>query len=290
MKRKIIQFLICFFPLAGVYGSDLDSLRVVIRSLQTDIELNKAVVASLSTRFNAVNEKIYVYKTEQNAGTNPFSQLRMQDALKVSHLLADSLDSNTVKLRADALRLQHTLLIAQQQIDVEIQRQLDLAKQTPLNRSQQKEHIREIGKLEKEKAEYAAGLQTMNVEEEGWQKIVNQPQDTLRRLRLKLTLLQDFVVSLDQAIASAKEDIEKNRNDRKTYVNLLDFYKELDESLDDQDIFDRNRIEEVRTKIENLDNEFVRLTQNATALNRDMTVLRAKVERFKLLIVERETP
>jgi len=281
--------LICFLPIAAVQASELDSLRVFIRSLQSEIEQKQAVITQLSKEFNSINEKIYEYKADQNSGANPFSNLRMQNALKTSHELADSIDSINKQLRESKSKLQNACSAAIQQIELEIQHELEFIKLSPLDKRQRKNRLALVKNLENEKADYAARLQTIKVDEKGWEKIIIQPEDNLRRLQLKAALLEDFLSNLNQSVRFLESEIEKNRGDKKTYTELLDFYKELDESLDDdQDIFDRNRIEELRYKIEGLDGEFGRLKQQMSVLNRDITILKAVSERFKTAITEKE--
>jgi DNA repair exonuclease SbcCD ATPase subunit len=282
--------LSCFFSIAAVQGSELDSLKILIRSLQSEIEQKQAVIARLSEEFTSMNVKIYEYKAEQNNGVNPFSHLRMQNALKTSHQLADSLDSINKQLRESKSKLQQVYSTAIQKIEEKIQHELSLAKDNSQNRSQQKKQLNDIRKLENEKADYAARLQTLKVDEGGWEKIEIEPEDNRRRLKLKAALLEDFLRNLTQSVRSLESELEKNRSDRKTYMELRDFYKELAESLDDdQDIFDRNRVEELRDKLEALDREFGRLKQQMNVLNRDITILKAKIELFNSAITEKES-
>ena len=285
----IITNLVCLFPSVSVQASHLDSLRVLIRSLQSEIEQKQAVITQLSKEFNTINVRIYKYKAEQNIGVNPFSRLRMQNALKTSHQLADSLESTGRKLRVSTSRLQDAYSAAIQQIEIEIQQELSLMKSNLQDKHQRKNRLTLIRNLENEKVDYAARLQTMKVDEKGWEKILIQSEDTLRRLKLKAALLEDFLTNLRQSYNSLERDINKNLNDQSTYGELLDFYKELDESFDDdQDIFDRNRIEELQDKIENLDGEYGRLKNRMSILGRDILVLRAKIERFRTAINAKE--
>lgn len=213
----------------------------------------------------------------------------MQNALKTSHQLADSIDSTSRALREKKSRLQQAYAAAIQEIELEIQRQLRLVKLAPLDKRQRKIRLTLVKNLENEKAGYAARLQTMKIDEKGWEKILIEPGDRLRRLKLKTALLEDFLQNLNRSFNALKKDIQKKLSDRKTYEELLDFYKELDESLDDdQDIFDRNRIDELEDKLEDLDRENARLRHRVTALNQDITILNAKIERFKAAIRQKE--
>ena len=281
---------LCFLPLAAGQTLELDSLRVLIRSLQNDMEKKETLLSGLSEEFNSVNERIYKYKTEQNAGVNPFLNLRMQNALKTSHQFADSLDSINQQLRDSKSKLQQAFSEAIKLIEAKIQEHLTIAKQESQNRNLQKKQLNLIKKLENEKTDYTASLQTMEIDEKGWERIAIEAGDNLRRLKLKAALLEDFLNNLNQSIRTLESEREKNRGDRKTYTQLLDFYKELDESLDDdQDIFDRNRLEELRDKISNLDTEYARLKRQMSVLSRDVSVLKAKIELFYSAITEKET-
>jgi len=174
-------------------------------------------------------------------------------------------------------------------IERKIQGELTEVKRESRNRNEQKKRLNLIKHLEQEKAEYAGNLQKMQVDEKGWKKITIEAGDTLRRLKLKAALLEDFETNLKQSIQTLESGSRKNRDDKKTYAELLDFYKELDESLDDdQDIFDKSRIEELRDKIENSDTEFAELKQQMKTLNRDIAILKAKIEHFKSAISEKE--
>jgi len=280
---------LCFLPLTAGQTLELDSLRVLIRSLQQDLLKKETLLSELSEEFNRVNEQIYKYKTEQNASVNPFLSLRMQNALKTSHQFADSLDSINQQLRESKSKLQHAFSVAIQQIEAKIQEHLTIAKQESQNRNLQKKQLNLIKKLETEKTDYTASLQTMEIDEKGWERIAIEAGDNLRRLKLKAALLEDFLNNLNQSIRTLESEREKNRGDRKTYTQLLDFYKELDESLDDdQDIFDRNRLEELRDKISNLDTEYARLKRQMSVLSRDVSILKAKIELFYSAITEKE--
>ncbi len=297
-KNSLLRHALVLFWIINLTGlsrtatmrtSELDSLRAVIHSLQSKIQQQQAILTRLSRDFNATNAKVYQYKSEQNGRVNLFARLRMQNALKTSHQLADSIDSISGALRENKSKLQQAYAAAIQKIELEIQRQLRLIKLVHLDKQKRKIYLALVKKLEKEKADYTARLQTMKIDEKGWEKILIEPEDTLRRLKLKTALLEDFLQNLIRSFNALKKDIQKNLNDRKTYEELLDFYKELDESLDDdQDIFDRNRIDELEDKLEDLDRENARLRLRIITLKQDITILNAKIERFKDAIREKK--
>ena len=291
-KRSLVVFttliIFCLLLSVSVQASDLDSLRVLIRSFQNKIEQKESFITQLSQEFNTINAKIYEYKTVQTSGVASFSG-RLRNALKASHQLADTLDFVTRQIREDKSKLQNAYSAAIEHIERKIQGELTEVKRESRNRNEQKKRLNLIKHLEQEKAEYAGNLQKMQVDEKGWKKITIEAGDTLRRLKLKAALLEDFEKNLKQSIQTLESGSRKNRDDKKTYAELLDFYKELDESLDDdQDIFDKSRIEELRDKIENSDTEFAELKQQMKTLNRDIAILKAKIEHFKSAISEKE--
>lgn len=290
-KRSPVLFtliLYCVFLSVSAQASDLDSLRVLIRSLQNKIEQKETVITQLSQEFNTINAKIYDYKAVQTSGAASFSR-RLRNALKASHQLADTLDFVNKQIREDKSKLQNVYSTAIEHIEQKIQNELTEAKRAFRKRNEQKKRLSRIKKLEHEKAEYAGSLQKMQIDEKGWEKIIIEAGDTLRRLKLKAALLEDFRTNLKQSIRTLESELKKNRGDKKTYTEILDFYKELDDSLDDdQDIFDRSRIEELHDKIENLDAEFTKLKRQKTILNRDVIILEAQVQSFKTVISNKE--
>ena len=273
----------------AIQSSDLDSLRSLIYSLQDEIEKRQANLENLSERFNEINLQVYEYKADQNKGVSPIARLRGQNALKASHHLADSLDSVNKSLRAKKSALQRACVTAIHEIDLQIQHELIWIKGNPKDKRQRKARLTLIKDMENEKANYAARVQTTQVDEKGWEKITIEPEDTLRRLNLKTTLLEDFLTNLRQSLRALGRELATNAGDMKTYTELRDFYKELDESLDDdQDIFDRDRIEELQDKLDNLDSENRTLGKKQIVLNTDMAILIAKIDRFKVAIAEKE--
>jgi len=282
----LVAALTCILPCPQAHATGLDSMRVVIRDLQNEIDAFQTVIDGLSDQFNDINHRIYEYKAGGQAG-NIFSRNRMQNALKTSHLFADSLDALNGRLRDRNQRLQQAYSAAIRQIDLLIQGDLALVKTSPSLLAGSKKKLAEIKDLEREKSEYARRLQTLEVDEQGWKNIGIEEDDTVRRLRRKSALLEDFLRNAQRVLGYLDADILKRESDRKTYSELLDFYREMGESLDDdQDIFDRTRLEEIADKIENLDNETANIRERRRAVVADVVEIEAKLERFRQAIEE----
>ncbi len=284
-KLKTILVLINIASLVvcmSVRATELDSLRVLIRSLQHTIEQKQKVMTGLSKEFNKVNREIYKYKVEKRQGMNPLSRLQMQNALRISHQLADSIDATSQYLRKERLRLQQVYKAAIGQIQIAIGQEMSHVKLNGHDKNRSKRQLDYISDLEDEMTVYSNRLQKMQIDEKGWEKIRIESGDSIRRLKLKMALLEDFLKNLGNYSTILKTDNQKIQSERKTYLELLDFYKELEESLDDdQDIFDHNRLDELQEKIDNLDGESAKLKNQMAVLQQDIRHIKVKIGRFR---------
>ena len=287
-ELKTILVLVNIASLAvcvSVRATELDSLRVLIRSLQNDIEQKQTVMTRLSKEFNKANREIYKYKVDKRQGMNPFSRLQMQNALRISHQLADSVDATSQYLRKKRLRLQQVYKAAIGQIQIAIEQEMSHVKLNGHDKNRSKRQLDYISDLEEEMTVYSNRLQKMQIDEKGWEKIRIEPGESIRRLKLKLALLEDFRKNLEHYSTSLKTDNQKIQSERKTYLELLDFYTELEESLDDdQDIFDHNRLDELQEKIDNLDGESAKLKKQIAVLQQDISHIKVKIGRFRNLL------
>jgi len=284
-KLKTILVLVNIASLVvgmSVRATELDSLRVLINSLQNTIEQKQRVMAGLSKEFNKVNRKVYKYKAKKRQGMNPLSRLQMQNALRISHQLADSIDTTSQYLRKQKLRLQQVYKTAIRQIQIAIEQEMSSVKLNGPDKNRSKSQLNRIRELENEMTVYSSRLQKMQIDEKGWEKIRIEPGDSIRRLKLKLALLEDFLKNLENYSISLNTDNQKIQSERKTYQELLDFYTELEESLDDdQDIFDHNRLDELQEKIDNLDGESAKLKKQMAVLQQDIGYIKVKIGRFR---------
>jgi len=287
-ELKTILVLVNIASLAvcvSVRATELDSLRVLIRSLQNDIEQKQTVMTRLSKEFNKANREIYKYKVDKRQGMNPFSRLQMQNALRISHQLADSVDATSQYLRKQRLRLQQVYKAAIGQIQIAIEQEMSHVKLNGHDKNRSKRQLDYISDLEEEMTVYSNRLEKMQIDEKGWEKIRIEPGESIRRLKLKLALLEDFRKNLEHYSTSLKTDNQKIQSERKTYLELLDFYTELEESLDDdQDIFDHNRLDELQEKIDNLDGESAKLKKQIAVLQQDISHIKVKIGRFRNLL------
>lgn len=258
----------------------LDSLRATILSLQKGVARQDSTIASLSGGFKEVNDRIFRYKSALNDG-NPLQQIRLQEALKTSHELADRLEA-AEKQRRETQRQLHAAYAAMAPL-------IDTAIRSLIRRSgSHKDELALIRKLEKEKAVYAARLRTAPAEEKDWEKIEIEPEDTPQRVKLKTALLEDYWRKLQDTRRAAQNELEKRKNERKTYVEMQDFYRDLEQSIDDdRELIDSNRLDELRDKIESLTNAIKEISNQAENLSLDIDVLKAKIEHFKKAAGER---
>jgi hypothetical protein len=252
----------------------LDSLRATILSLQTGMAQQDSIIASLSGGFKEVNDRIFSYKSADGDG-NPLQQLRLQDALKTSHELADHLEA-AEKQRLEAQRQLRAAYAAMGPlIDTEIR---NLIRRS----GSHKDELALIQKLEQEKAVYAARLRTAPAEEKDWEKIKLAPEDTPQRVKLKTALLEDYRRKLVERRSAAQNELEKRKSERTTYIELQDFYRDLEQSIDDdRELIDSSRPDELRDKIESLADTIKEISNQVENLSLDIDVIKAKIEDFK---------
>jgi len=142
-----------------------------------------------------------------------------------------------------------------------------------------------IQKLGKEKLSYLNLLQSIQISKEEWQSLEIEPGDTPQRIEMKIAILNDKLNKLERSISQEEEKLEELKKDRKVHEEMLDFYIELSRSVEDeQDIFDRNRIDEVKDHLENLSIKIREMENRIIEMKVNEVNLKKKIEKFKVAL------
>ncbi len=251
----------------------LDSLREEIQNCQDSLLVLEKNKSQKLQNFKRVNDQIYKLKQEPN---QPLLQFRLQNALKSSREIADfisELDRHSQKNKTRLQIMYHEII---KQIDDEIQKRMN-EKSSP-NRIE----MSGIQKLRKEKLFYMNMLQTLHIDEQEWLEIKIDPDDTPERIRMKTMILKDKLAKLERYIAQENEKLVEFKKEQKVQNEMLNFYQELSRSVEDeQEIFDRNRIEEVKDNLENIATKVRELEIEILNMKVSSVNLKEKIKQFE---------
>jgi hypothetical protein len=265
--------------LADSLTSSLDSLRISIQVLQDSLQNLQTVKNLQLQEFKRINEQIYQLKKESENRTQPLQQFRLQNALKSSRKIADGiaeLDRCSQQMKTQLQKHYQGMIKA---IDVEVQKRMD--QNTPLNRP----NMQFIPKLGKEKLSYLNLLQSIQISKEEWQSLEIEPGDTPQRIEMKIAILNDKLNKLERSISQEEEKLEELKKDRKVHEEMLDFYIELSRSVEDeQEIFDRNRLDEAKDHLENLSIKIREMENRIIEMKVNEVNLKKKIEKFKVAL------
>ncbi|NOY60164.1 MAG: hypothetical protein GXO75_14715, partial [Calditrichaeota bacterium] len=179
-------------------------------------------------------------------------------------------------------RLQFLYQTAVQEIDREIQKYLLVKKKAVIKKKSSSLGFETIQKLEKEKADYYNRLKTIKVIDEEWKNLHVEAGDTPKRIQMKMAILQDKLASLERTIRQQKARLEELKKDRKVYQEMLSFYTDLKLAIDDeQEFFDRNRVDELQDRVDGIDTKIRELEQHINEMGADADTLKNKIEIFR---------
>jgi len=278
--KKLLIVLLLIIPtqasLADSSNSSLDSLRVSIQALQDSLQNLQTVKDQHLQEFKRINEQIYQWKKESENRTQPLLQLRLQNALKSSREIADriaELDRRSQTMKTLLQKFYQEMISA---IDLEVQKRMD--QNAPPNRA----NLEVIQKLGKEKLSYLNLLQSIQISKEEWQSLELEPGETPQRIAMKIAILNDKLNKLERSIKQEEQKLEELKKDRKVHEEMLGFYVELSRSVEDeQEIFDRSRLDEVKDHLENLLIKMKELENHIVEMKVSEVNLKEKIIRFK---------
>ncbi|NIA29758.1 MAG: hypothetical protein GWP06_07620, partial [Actinobacteria bacterium] len=232
--------------------------------------------------FQQVNSRIYRYKQELEKKNNPFQNFRLQNALKTSRVMADQLEKQERQIKTLEQRLQFLYQTAVQEIDREIQKYLLVKKKAVIKKKSSSLGFETIQELEKEKADYYNRLKTIKVIDAEWKNLHVEPGDTPQRIQMKMAILQDKLANLERTIRQQKARLEELKKDRKVYREMLSFYTDLKLAIDDeQEFFDRNRVDELQDRVDGIDTKIRELEQHINETGADADTLKNKIKIFR---------
>lgn len=262
--------------LADVPGNRLDNLRTSIHAMQDSLQYFQNIRDQYLQEFKHINEQIYRLKNESVNRSQPLLQIRLQNALKSSREIADRISGTDLNIRKTKTLLQKLYQEMIYAIDIEIGKRLE---QSVLpNRS----NLEVIQKLGEEKLTYLNGLQSIKISEEEWQNLEIDPDDTPQRIEMKTAILSDKLKRLERSIELEEHKLGELIKDHKVQQEMLSFYYDLSRSVEDeQEIFDRNRLDEVKELLENLSVIISEMENSILAMKVSEMNLHAKIERFK---------
>ncbi len=258
---------------------DVDSLRTVIRIKQDSLSQLKSMQLHRQDEFQSINAKIYRYK--ENKGSNPLKDYRLQNELKKSRKMADQIEKNKIQINSLENELQHLYQVAIKQIDRKIQNNLANSKNA-LNQTKKPSDFETIQNLEKEKADYYNRLKAINDVDEDWKKLRIEPGDTRQRIQMKTAILQDKLANIELVIQQRKQRLQELDKDRQVYQEMMGFYVDLKLAVDEeQEFFDRNRVDELQDQIDSIDKKRKELRQEIHKMSANADTLKNKVVIFK---------
>ena len=288
-RQFLLHMLLMLFLLGMANGAEasldstnkLDSLRLTIQAAQDSLTQLQSTQSQMQREFQQINAQIYRYKQDKGSG-NPIKNYRLQNALKTSRSMADQLEKNTSQIKSLENELQHLYRMAIQQIDRKIQNNLANSKNAFVQTKRPSLRFETIQKLEKEKADYYNRLKTINVIDEDWKNLRLEPDDTPQRIQMKTAILQDKLANSELIIQQQKVRLQELEKDRKVYQEMLGFYTDLKLAVDDeQEFFDRNRVEELQDQIDGIDKKIKELRQEIYETTANADTLKNKVKIFQ---------
>jgi len=252
----------------------LDSLRISIQTLQDSLQYLTTVKDKEMQEFKQINEQIYKYKEEPN---QPLIQFRLQNALKASREIADRIATIDRKSQDIKSQLQNLFQEIIKTIDAEIQGRITNSKPGSPNR----DDMSIIQNLGKEKLRYLDQLQSIVINEDEWQQLEIEPDDTPQRIRMKFTILNDKLEKIERSISQEEVKLEELIKDSKVHKEMIGFYIELSRAVEDeQEIFDRNRLDELRDHLETLTIKITDMEHKIIAMKVDVVNIKKKIEQF----------
>ena len=282
-------FLAFIFLLAGSTGGaalellaspEIDGLKHRISTLQDSIATLQLRIAGVETNFDALNNTIYQSQKELETNNNPLVRLRLDRALRAARDLGDTLENLNKTLHRQEAKLQLLYEDAINTINEEIEK---LVRDTSANRSPEVKRIKfeKIAALEMDKSVYQEQVANKQPRQTGWRSLEVQNSDSPRRIRLKKAILEEQLQTTQQQIADYRQRQVFIEKDQKLYQEMLDFYTELNQGIDDeQEFFDRNRLDELNDRLDLLATEKKTLEDTIGLLEQDMALLREKLGSF----------
>lgn len=169
-----------------------------------------------------------------------------------------------------------------------IDAEIDLLLKTGESSPPKKEVLNQIQALSKEKSEYLELVNSTQIQVAEWQSINLEPDDSIQRINLKLSLLKDKAAKLSRVISQSEGRLEEYEKNYKMQKEMLGFYLDLSRSVEDeQGIFDRNRLDEMNDQIEILTKKIEIITEEIAENRLNFVHLQAKIDLFSLKLREK---
>ncbi len=259
---------------------EISELKQQISTLQDSMESVQKQTDSIEVAFNAVNKNIYRYQKDLEANNNPLIRLRLDGALRSARDIGDRLERLNQIRRAFKQRLNVLYAEAISAIDKEIEL-LTAENHDSQSAKFQRKNFERIASLEAEKSAFHQLLSKKPVQVADWRLLKIEENDSPRRIRLKKSILEDQLRKLLQQIDDHDIRQKAIAKDQKLYQEMLEFYTELNQGIDDeQEFFDRNRLDELNDRLDVLGNEMKTLDEKIALLDRDVELLREKLGNF----------
>ncbi|KAA3610619.1 MAG: hypothetical protein DWQ05_21620 [Calditrichaeota bacterium] len=281
-KLKLLFAFSAWFVLAQcVFGNpvnkSLDSLRIAIVRQQASLDSVQQVRSTQMLKFSEVNGQINEYKIELGKQRQPLLEFRLNAALKKSRELADKISILDARVNQIKVNLQELYKQMIATLDTEIRSLLSSSNsktpnQAALNSSQ---------RLSKEKSGYFSRLNSIKINVSEWQNITIEANDSPQRIMMKTTLLKDKAARLERVILQDEERLRELEKDKKMQNEMLVFYLDLSRTLEDeQGIFDRDRLEELKDQSENFAREIQIIKSQISENKLNSVNLYEKISRF----------
>lgn len=282
--RHLLLILFLFsLPLnAALYFSpSLDGLKGDIRLAQDSLQSLQQRQKTLEAEFNTLNLEIYEFKQALEKNNNPITQLRLSNALKSSRQFADRLELLIRRIRALEIRLQDLYRRAINAIDREIRVLLSRSGNPGDRRGMAPAAIQQLQTLEQDKTYFSGLLQNNDQKNTPWKQLSIDPGDSPQRIRMKTAILQDHMTRLEKSLKTILDRKKELQKDQKIYGEMLNFYLELNQAVDDeQEFFDRNRIDEQKDRLETLNQQIIDLDGEIGKIRADIELLNSKLRLF----------
>ncbi len=268
--------------------STLDSLEAGVAIRQDSLVKLEALNQRLENRFQMINQQVSELKQALATSNNPLTRLNLNNRLKTSRQMADSLAENNVRIRNVKIHLQRLYNQILVMLDQEIERLLASRKAMP-NDSQLKNRIvRELEALDRKKERYRQLLESETGSRPEWQSLQIEASDTPQRISLKINVLRDQRIRFLSDSLVLEQQLQTLLKDRNIYRELLAFYGELSTSVEDeQEFFDRNRIDEIKDRLDTLSDEILTLKSRKKKIITDMILLNEKIQEFTAVLQDK---
>lgn len=269
-------------------NTNINNLKQQITLLQDSLEISQQQVDSIETIFDLYNEDIYQLQKNLESDNNPLLNIRLDRALRSAREIGNNLVEHNETLRRYEAQLQALYRKCIQVIEQEVIK-LTAEKDGIKSIEAQRKHLEKIEALESEKSSFHQLLEKKPIKGIDWRSLVIEENDSPRRIRLKKAIMDEQLVKLSGQIIeheNRKKTIEK---DVKLYQEMLEFYNELNQGIDDdQEFLDQNRIEELNDRLDDLTSELKVLEGETEVLNRDLIVLRQRLTKFRKMSANKE--